>query len=132
MNSQSRKRAGMLVALALSVVLGGELIRASAQAPKKPSFRRIESITIDPQQCKLRWTVSRGEARDGEYAPNGQTETYEIAFHRAEMTHDGVTHKFSAEEAVRVHQVLQAISQYAAESVDWFEQQQGPVERAAR
>ena len=122
-----------IVATLAAATLGAAWIRAFADSPKRPSLRRVESITIDPAECKLSWTVSRGEVRDGGYAPkNGALETYEISFHQAEMTHDGVTFKFSEEEAVRVHGVMLAISRYTAESVDWFDQQKKPVERAAR
>lgn len=131
MRLQSWKRSMMIVALSATVVTGGALIRAFADAPKEPAFRRVESITIDPLHCKLRWTISRGEVHDGKYAPKGKIENYEIAFHQAEMMHNGTTHKFSLEEAVRVHQVMLEIGRYTAESVDWFEKQEAPVMRAS-
>src|SRR5712692_1903158 len=128
------KRAVLILSLSAAVVTGGALIRVFADSPKQqpPPYRRVESITIDPQHCTLRWTVTRGELQNGAYEAKGKTESYEIEFHKAEMTHEGVTRKFSPEEAVRVHEVMQAISHYAAESVEWFENQQGPVQRAAR
>ncbi len=129
----SCKRAALVVSLLAAVIAGGALIHVFADSPKQQApFRRVESITIDPQQCVLRWTVTRGELQNGEYAAKGKPETYEIEFHKAEMTHDGATHKFSPQEAVRVHEVMQAISKYAAESVEWFETQQAPVQRAGR
>ncbi len=134
MIAHSWKRTAAVLSLSVAVVAGGALIRVFADSPKDqpPPYRRVESMTIDPQHCKLRWTVTRGELKNGAYAAKGKPESYEIEFHKAEMTHEGVTQKFSPEEAVRVHEVMQAISHYAAESVEWFENQQSPVQRAAR
>ena len=123
MRSRLWKRAALLAVLAVC---------GAADSPKPASLRRVEMITLDPADCKLRWTVSRGEMRDGKFVASGKSDAYEIAFHEAEMTHSGVTRKFSEEEAANVHKVMQAVSRYTAESVDWFEQQQGPEERAAR
>ncbi len=109
---------------------------AGAAGAGQPPHKRVESMRIDPAACKLNWTVALGELREGRFTPSGKTEVYEISFHEAEMTHQGVTYKFSAEEATRVHQVMLAIHRYAAESVEWFEQQQkpkgmrGPAQRA--
>ena len=126
------KHLAIILILAAAAVIGGARIRASAEAAHPSPYRRIEAITLDPATCKLSWTVSRGEVKNGEYTAKGKPETYEITFHSAEMTHDGVTHKFSEEEAVSVHQVMVMISRYTAESVDWFEKQDKPLERAAR
>ena len=122
----------VMSAVVLAAAAGGAWVHALADSPKRPSFRRVESITLDPSDCKLSWTVSRGEVQNGEFAPKGKREDYEISFHHAEMRHDGVTLQFSEEEAVRVHQVILAITRYTADSVDWFEQQEKPVQRAAR
>lgn len=132
MKPKSWKHLALVLILAAAGVGGGALIRVFAASPKQQSRRRVEAITIDPRDCKLRWTVSRGEVKDGEYVPKGKVETYEIALHQAEMTHDGVTYQFSEQEAAAVHDLILAIGRYTAESVDWFEQQQKPVERAAR
>src|SRR2546425_8659252 len=99
--------------------------RVFAEERQHARFRRVENITLDPSDCSLRWVVNNGVIRDGKFVPKGPAENYQIDFHMAQMTHDGATRKFSEQEAVRVHQVVVAISHYAAESVEWFEQQGG-------
>ena len=132
MRAKPWKHLAIILVLAGAAVIGGARIRASAESAHPSPYRRIETITLDPGTCKLSWTVTRGEVKNGEFVSKGSPETYEIAFHSAEMTHNGVTRKFSEEEAVSVHQVMVMISRYAAESVDWFEQQDKPLERASR
>src|SRR5713226_4162811 len=104
MKTKSWKHLALVLVLAVAGIGSGALIRVFAESPKQAPYRRVESITIDPRDCKLRWTVSRGEVKDGEYSPKGKADTYEISLHQAEMSHDGVTYKFSEREAVTVHE----------------------------
>jgi len=133
--SQGQARARWIV-IGLLGIAGGLM----AQGPEPEGVksgtgkapRRVESITWDPVGCKLRWTASRGDIEEGKYAPKDlAAEQYEIDFHRAEMTYRGETHKFSEEEAERVHQGINGLTVYAAESVQWFEQQKGHQQKAA-
>jgi hypothetical protein len=132
MRFKSWKRGLVITVLAAGIVSGVWMRASAGTSSKQHEMRRVEKIHLDPSQCILTWTVSRGEMRDGQYVPKGKGDTYQIAFHKAEMTHNGVTYKFSEQEAVSVHKVMLLVSRYAAESVDWFEQRQAPVEKAER
>jgi hypothetical protein len=111
---------------------GGALVTLFAQSAQKFNCRRVENITIVPETCTLHWTVSSGEEKDGQYTPAGKVENYEISLHKAQMTHDGVTVKFSPEEALAVHSVLMALNKYTVDSVTWFEDQVGPPQKAGQ
>jgi hypothetical protein len=93
----------------------GCLLTLYGQEAERPAIRMVESVTWDTGECKLRWTVSRGGAREaGEYA---------IDFHSGEMTHQGVTRRLEEDEQFGVHAEMQGLGRYAAESVNWFEAQ---------
>jgi len=132
MRSKSWKRWATVLILGAAGVFSGIRSGMSAEARPAGPVRRVETITLDPSDCKLRWVVSLGEMKDGKFEATGAKENYEIDFHNAEMKRGGVTHKFSDVEAVSVHKVIVAISRYTAESVAWFEDQKKDNLRAAR
>jgi len=127
-SSKWKGRAGKL-ALFGAGVAAGILGVAGEIGPGK--VRRVETIAIDPSDCKLRWTASRGEMRSGQFVQRGALEEYEIDFHAAEMKRGKIMHRFSEQEAANVHPVMQAVIRYAAESVEWFDQKNAAADRAA-
>jgi hypothetical protein len=78
----------------------------------------------------LRWSVSSGAERDGQYSPSGKVENYEIALRNAEMNHNGKTFQFSPQEAASVQNLLMTLQMYTIDSVTWFEELQGPPQKA--
>lgn len=114
----------VLGTLAAWLLAGGLVVIADGQE-RKVEGRRLESVTWDPVRHTLRWTMSRGELRDGKYELHALAGDYEIQLDKAEMKHRGAVRQFSPEEARYVHGIVDWISGYAAESVFWFEEKQG-------
>lgn len=112
----------LLLALALPL--------AAAEAEKP---RQLESVTIRIEPCRLVWTVSEGRREDGKYVPERLID-YAIDLHDATMVLDSAptdVRHFEEEEAAAVHRLVEALSQYAAESTVWYEMGKGKVKPKA-
>ena len=106
--------------LRLTCLLGSAAL-AFGQEPAK----RLETVTWNPRDHKLTWTVSDG-TMDGEGGfKSNNTTTYEIKMDAATMWLKDEGRKFSKEEALRVHALMNLISKYAAESTVWWEAGKG-------
>lgn len=86
--------------------------------------RRLESITWNPVDHKLTWTVNSGELHDGKFE-GGKKFTYEIKMDQALMSVEGEDRRFSRTEAVSVHRLMDLVAKYAAESTLWWEAGEG-------
>jgi hypothetical protein len=86
--------------------------------------RRLESITWNPIDHKLTWTVNTGAMNQGKFE-GGKKLTYEIKMDQALMTFDGEDRRFSKTEAVSVHRLMDLVAKYAAESTLWWEAGEG-------
>jgi hypothetical protein len=86
--------------------------------------RRLESITWNPIDHKLTWTVSAGSLHDGKFEGSKQF-TYEIKMDQALMSVQGEDRRFSKTEAVSVHRLMDLVAKYAAESTLWWDAGEG-------
>ena len=80
--------------------------------------RRLETVTWNPTNHKLTWTVTDGKKE-------GSKIVYEIDMDAATMSLNGEDRRFSRDEAVRVHALMNVVARYAAESTVWWEAGEG-------
>jgi hypothetical protein len=90
---------------------------------EKPT-RRLESITWNPVEHKLTWTVSKGAVNGGKFEGTEKL-SYEIDMDAATMSASGEGRRFSENEAASVHSLMDLVAKYAAESTLWWESGQG-------
>ena len=103
------------------------LFATSLGAQDKP-VRRLEGVTWSPADHKLTWTVASGKMTDGKFEARERF-TYEIDMDAAVMTNSGQDRRFSKQEAVRVHALMDMVAKYAAESTIWWDAGEGePVD----
>ena len=88
--------------------------------PADSRVRRLEAVTWNPVTDELSWVVSTGVKSAGSYQP-GATETYSIQLESASMKFHDEIRSFDADEAERVHTLLDILSRYAVESTVWWE-----------
>jgi hypothetical protein len=101
-----------------------------AEGQQDKTARRVESVTWNPVEHKLTWTISEGVMNGGGKFEPKENATYEIKMDTALMSVQGEARRFSKAEAVSVHRLMDVISRYAAESTVWWEAGQGePVDK---
>ena len=94
-------------------------------AQKKPGqYKKLGSVTWDLQAHKLNWVVQKGTLTNGEFTPTSE-ERFEISPDDAIMGRAGELRGFDGEEAVALHELLDTLSLYCAESVVWWDKGQG-------
>ncbi|MEB2361577.1 MAG: hypothetical protein OZ929_09570 [Bryobacterales bacterium] len=98
---------------------------ARAQDEKKTEARRLESVTWNSMEHKLTWVIATGEKRGKQPFKSISHQTYTIQMDKAVMTFEGQQRKFSPQEAVTVHRILDLISKYAVDSTVWWDAGQG-------
>ena len=105
------------------------LASAGSAVAQEKKVRRLDSVTWNPSTHKLVWVVQEGNVdREGAFTGNQKT-TYEIDMAEATMKLNGEGRRFSKSEAVRVQQLMDIVTQYAAESTVWWEAGEGePVD----
>lgn len=86
--------------------------------------RRLESVTWNSVKHELTWVVSRGEKTGAAYKPVS-TEDYLISMDEATMLFRGERRRFSSEEAVNVHALMDLVAKYAVDSTVWWDEGQG-------
>ena len=107
------------------------LFATSLFAQDKP-VRRLEGVTWNPAEHKLTWTVASGKMAEGKFEARERF-TYEIDMDAAVMTTNGQDRRFSKQEAVRVHALMDMVAKYAAESTIWWDAGEGePVDGKSR
>jgi hypothetical protein len=97
---------------------------AKTVQPQPGQYKRLGSVTWDLQAHKLNWVVQKGTLTNGEFTPTSE-ERFEIAPDEATMGAAGEMRGFDGEEALALHQLLDTLSLYCAESVVWWDQGQG-------
>lgn len=105
---------------------------ACGQQPARPAAesedgkaRRLEAVTWDPVKHKLTWTVSVGTLDGKGDFHLGNKQLYEIDMDTALMHFKGEDRRFSKEEAVNVHALMDVVAKYAAESTVWWDLGEG-------
>jgi hypothetical protein len=108
-------------------LLGTLLVAATfstlALAQERPA-RRLDSVTWNPRTHTLTWSVSEGKLQDGNFV-EAKKHDYRINMDRATMSAQGEDRRFSKDEAVSVHALMDLVSKYAAESTLWWDAGQG-------
>ena len=99
------------------------LLATSLFAEEKPA-RRLEGVTWNPAEHKLTWTVATGKMTEGKFEARERF-TYQIDMDAAVMTTNGQDRRFSKQEAVRVHALMDMVAKYAAESTIWWDAGEG-------
>ena len=111
------------VAFALSPVVYGQ---------NEKQTRRLESVTWNPSAHKLSWTVAQGKVENGKFVEKEKF-NYEIDMDAATMSAEGQDRRFSKQEAVSVHALMDLVAKYAAESTLWWDAGQGePLDEDAK
>lgn len=101
-----------------------------ATAQEQRSARRLESITWNPVEHRLSWTVVEGKLGDAGKFEGGKKTSFSIKMDEALMSLDGEDRRFSKTEAVSVHRLMDMVAKYAAESTVWWESGEGePVQK---
>lgn len=89
------------------------------------SARRLETVTWNPVEHKLTWTVVEGKIGDAGKFEAGKKTSFTIKMDEALMSQDGEDRRFSKTEAVSVHRLMDMVAKYAAESTVWWEAGEG-------
>jgi len=113
------------------LLLSCAFLCCAQQDDSQQAVKRLESVTWDLATHKLVWTVSKGSVVDGQFVPAAKMK-YEVSPDEAFMAFAGEQKSFSLEEAVALHQLLDALSIYCAQSVVWWDKSptQPPAEGA--
>lgn len=95
----------------------------AAPAPagdRQPAVKKLGSVTWDPNAHKLQWTVETGSMVNGEFV-SASKDQYEISPDDAVMGAAGEKRDLDNEEAAGLHQLLDILSLYCAQSVVWWD-----------
>jgi hypothetical protein len=98
--------------------------KAAPQAGEQHAVKKLGSVTWDPNAHKLQWTVETGSMVNGQFVAASKNQ-YEISPDDAVMGAAGEQRDLDGEEAVELHQLLDVLSLYCAESVVWWDQGAG-------
>jgi hypothetical protein len=129
----------MKTAIVIFGSLAASLLAADpqTQSVKEPPARseevkRLGSVTWDLDSHKLVWIIQQGDMQNGEFVSHGE-KRYEISPDDAMMGVSEELRGFDTNEAAMLHQLLDVLSVYCAESVVWWEDGKGaPVPASAR
>jgi len=128
---ESKEACIMKTAIVLFGCLAARLMAADpqTQSVKEPPARseevkRLGSVTWDLDSHKLVWIIQKGEMQNGEFVSHGE-QRYEISPDDAMMGVSEELRGFDTDEAATLHQLLDVLSLYCAESVVWWEEGKG-------
>jgi len=82
--------------------------------------KKMGKVSWDPDAHKLTWTVETGSLVNGEFVKGSEAQ-YEISPDQATMKTAEETRGFDGDEAEGLHQLLDVLSLYCAESVAWWD-----------
>jgi hypothetical protein len=88
--------------------------------PKLPEIKRLASVTWDLSTHKLLWVVEKGIIVNGEFVA-GSTQNYAVSPDEAFMEVKDEQRGLGQDEAASLHELLNMLSLYCVESVDWWE-----------
>ena len=124
-NHIQHRGAQIMKMAALLLISMAALSCAEDNPTKQPEEkRRLESVSWNLKDHKLVWVVSKGRDENGKFVPSA-TEKYEITPDDASMAFNNEKRGFSKDEANSLHQLLDTLSLYCAESVIWWDDGQG-------
>lgn len=103
------------------------VLAAQITAPTPMPASRVERIVWDATNETLKIHVGRGEFKDGEFVPT-RVESFSLKFDSRKMFNSAESRLFSEQEARMVSQYLRALTQYAEDSVVWWDAGKGERE----
>ena len=113
----------------LLLAAAGSVLPADAQTehPQQEGrkARRLETVTWNPIEHKLTWTVIDGALADKGKFEGSKKTTFSIDMDEATMSLEGEGRRFSKMEATSVHRLMDMVAKYAAESTLWWEAGEG-------
>ncbi len=86
--------------------------------------KKMGPVTWDPESHKLLWKVQTGSLVNGEFVPASE-EQFEISPDDATMGTTAEKRGLDGDEAEGLHQLLDILSIYCAESVAWWDRGMG-------
>jgi len=89
--------------------------------PEARVVKKMGIVSWDPDAQKLQWTVQTGKLVDGKFVAVSEDQ-YEISPNEATMRTADEKRGFDGDEAEGLHQLLDILSLYCAESVAWWDQ----------
>lgn len=120
----------MKTALILLLTFGGlsfagePTLPAPGQAPQGREVKKLTSVTWDVDSQKLVWVVQTGSMVNGKFVPRSE-QKYVISPDEASMAVEAEKRGFDQSEAQSLSHLLDVLSLYCAESVEWWDQGQG-------
>jgi hypothetical protein len=114
-------RAMAVLALSFAGLSCAQDQKTSDKVPESAQIKRLASVTWDLSRQRLVWVVEKGTL-DGDEFQVARSERYEISPGEAVMEFENEKRGFSEGEAVSLGRLLDILSLYCAESVDWWEQ----------
>ncbi len=93
---------------------------AVAQDKAPETVKRLDSVTWDLNTHKLVWVVQTGTHVDGEFVPSASSR-YEVSPDEASMMFADEKRGLTEEEASSLHNLLDILSLYCAESTVWWD-----------
>ncbi len=97
---------------------------AMAQDKAPETVKRLESVTWDLTTHKLVWVVQTGTHVDGEFVPKSSAR-YEVSPDEASMMFADEKRALTEEESASLHQLLDVLSLYCAQSTVWWDRGEG-------
>ena len=99
-------------------------LKTTDPAPETAQRKRLVSVTWDLSRHRLVWVVEKGTL-DGDRFRVVSSDKYEISPEEAVMEFRNEKRGFAEDEALGLSQLLNLLSVYCAESVEWWEDGQG-------
>lgn len=123
----------MKTALILLLTFAGYSCAEDLTLPQQAQeVKKLVSVTWNVDSQKLVWTVQRGSIVNGKFVPASE-QKYEISPDDAVMAVQHQQRQFDAGEAESLSHMLDVLSLYCAESVEWWDQGEGvPVTPTAK
>lgn len=125
------KLASVLLLSCAALIYAADQNTQTAKNPAAPNsgdspqaYKKLGAVTWNPDTHKLQWTVETGSMVNGEFVPASK-KAYEISPDDATMGTAVEKRGFDDGEATELHQLLDILSLYCAESVEWWEQGAG-------
>ncbi len=115
----------MKTALILLLTFAGYSCAEDLTLPQQAQeVKKLVSVTWNVDSQKLVWKVQKGSIVNGKFVPNSE-QTYEISPDNALMAVENQQRHFDTGEAESLSHMLDVLSLYCAESVEWWDEGQG-------
>ena len=113
-----------VLALSFAGLSWAQNLKTTDPAPESAQRKRLASVTWDVSRGRLVWVVEKGTLEGDEFRVVSSSR-YEVSPREAVMEFEKEKRGFAPAEAVALGHLLDILSVYCAESVDWWEDGQG-------